>query len=137
MFQAGVAVVERDATVESLVDLHFGTCEAEPACLLGNLEASAFPLHDVVVTNHALVHQAANTVEALRGGTPRGCPFARLPSKTAVVVGDELAQHGIGGVQVQGSGQTQFTAEAILQYAPQALDSTFSLRAVGGNEGHA
>src|SRR5258708_24551499 len=109
MFEGGVAVVEGDATVESLVDLHFGTGEAEATCLLGDLEATAFPLHDVVVADHALVHQAANTVEALRGGTPRGCPFARLPSKTAVVVGDELAQHGIGGVQVQGSGQTQFT----------------------------
>src|SRR5216684_4527932 len=118
MLQAGGAIVERDATVESLVDLHFGTGEAEATRLLGNLEATAFPLHDVVVADHALVHQAANTVEALRSGTPRGGPFARLPSKTAVVVGDELAQHGIGGVQVQGSGQTQFTAEAILQHAP-------------------
>src|SRR5258707_13880275 len=112
MFQAGVAVVERDATVESLVDLHFGTCEAEPACLLGNLEASALPLHDVVVTNHALVHQAANTVEALRGGTPRGCPFARLPSKTAVVVRGELLQHGACGGPGPGSCPTQFSAYA-------------------------
>src|ERR1700704_2425917 len=118
MWQAGVAIVERDAPVESLVDLHFGTGEAETTRLLGDLEATAFPLHDVVVADHALVHQAADTVEALRSGTPRSFPFARLPSKTAVVVGDELVQHGIGGVQVHGSGQTQFAGEAILQHAP-------------------
>src|SRR5712664_3676213 len=107
MFQAGVAIVERDAPIEGLIDLYFGASEAEPACLLGNLEASALPLHDVVVTNHALVHQAADTIEDLRSSTPRGFFFARLPSETAVVVGDELTQHGIGGVQVHGSGQTQ------------------------------
>src|SRR6266404_657290 len=137
MFQAGVAIVERDAPIEGLIDLYFGASEAEPACLLGNLEASALPLHDVVVTNHALVHQAADTIEDLRSSTPRGFFFARLPSETAVVVGDELAQHGIGGVQVHGSGQTQFAGEAILQHAPQALDPAFRLGAVGGDEGDA
>src|SRR6266852_446152 len=96
MFQAGVAIVEREAR-ESLVNLHFGTGEAEAARLLGDLEAAAFPLHDVVVADHALVHQAADTVEAFRSSPPRGFPFARLPSETAIVVSDELAQHGIGG----------------------------------------
>src|SRR5258708_22238673 len=86
MFQAGVAIVERDAPIEGLIDLYFGASEAEPACLLGNLEASALPLHDVVVTNHALVHQAADTIEDLRSSTPRGFFFARQPSETAVVV---------------------------------------------------
>src|SRR5258705_11125882 len=99
MFQAGVAIVERDAPIEGLIDLYFGASEAEPACLLGNLEASALPLHDVVVTNHALVHQAADTIEDLRSSTPRGSFFARLPSETAVVGGDELAEQGIGGVR--------------------------------------
>ncbi len=41
MFQAGVAIVERDAPVESLIDLHFGTGEAEAARLLGDLEAAS------------------------------------------------------------------------------------------------
>jgi hypothetical protein len=39
MFQAAVATVERDATVESVVDLHFGAGEAETAGLLRDLEA--------------------------------------------------------------------------------------------------
>src|SRR5258708_9271435 len=118
MFQAGVAIVERDAPVEGLVDLHFGTGEAEAARLLGDLEATAFPLHDVVVADHALVHQAANTVEALRSGTPRGCPFARLPSKTAVVVGGELLPPGTGDAQTQRSGPRPYPAEARPYPAP-------------------
>src|SRR5260370_7583525 len=99
MFQAGVAIVERDGTIEGLIDVDFGASEAEPACLLGNLEASALPLHDVVVTNHALVHQAADTIEDLRSSTPRGFFFARLPSETAVVVGDGALAPGHGGGQ--------------------------------------
>src|SRR5260370_27655387 len=108
MLQAGGAIVERDATVESLVDLHFGTGEAESTRLLGNLEATAFPLHDVVVADHALVHQAADTIEDLRSSTPRGFSFARLPSETAVVVCGEHAPHGRGGGPVSGSCATRF-----------------------------
>src|SRR5258707_7748236 len=93
MFQAGVAIVERDAPIEGLIDLYFGASEAEPACLLGNLEVSALPLHDVVVTNHALVHQAADTIEDLRSSTPRGFFFARQPSETAGLGGEELIPH--------------------------------------------
>src|SRR5260370_34780434 len=96
MFQAGVAIVERDAPIEGLIDLYFGASEAEPACLLGNLEASALPLHDVVITNHALVHQAADTIEDLRSSTPRGFFFARLPSETAQQLAQqaEIAKRG-------------------------------------------
>src|SRR5258706_4161157 len=121
MFQAGVAIVERDAPIEGLIDLYFGASEAEPACLLGNLEASALPLHDVVVTNHALVHQAADTIEDLRSSTPRGFFFARLPSETAVVVGGELSEQRIWGGQVPGSRPTPFTRLAVLPYAPPTL----------------
>ena len=45
--QAGVTVEEGDAPVESLVNLNFGSSEAEAASLLGDLEALPFPLHDV------------------------------------------------------------------------------------------
>jgi len=137
VFEAGVAVVERHAAIESLVDVHFGAGEAEPSCLLGDLEAAAFPLHDVIVADDAFMHEAADTLETLRSRAPGGFGFARLPCKTAVVVCDELAQHGIGGVDVGSFGQPQFAGEAILQHAPEALDAAFGLRAVGGDEGGA
>ena len=137
MLQPRVAVVERDAPIESLVDLHFGSGEAEAACLLGNLEAAALPLYDVVVADDAFVHEAADAVETVGSRTASGCVFARLPGEAAVVIGDELAQHGVGGVDVGRFGQPQFASEAILQHAPETLDATFGLRAVSGDEGDA
>src|ERR1700692_2769702 len=137
VLQAGVAVVERHPPIEGLVDLHFGTGETEAACLLRDLEGAAFPLHDVVVADDAFMHEAADAVETFRSRAPGGCVFARLPGETAVVVGDELAQHGVGGVDVDSFGQSQFAGEAILQHAPEALDAAFGLRAVGGDEGDA
>ena len=137
MFQAGVAVVERHSPVESLIDLDFSAGEAEAAGLLGDLEAAALPLHDVVVADDAFVHEAADAVEAVRRGPPSGLHFAGFFSETAVVVGEELAQDGVGGVEVSSLGKAEFTAQAILQQAPEPLDAAFGLRAVGGDEGDA
>ena len=137
MLQAGVAVVERDPAVEGLVDLHLGAREAEAACLLGNLEAAALPLHDVVVADDAFMQEAADAVDIFRSGPPRGGRFARRPGETAVVVGDEFAQHDVGGVEVLSGVEAEFTAQAILQHAPEAFDAAFGLRAVGDDEGDA
>src|SRR5258708_14779388 len=76
-------------------------------------------------------------VESCRSRALGGCVFARLQGKAAVIVGDEFAQHDVGGVDVRGLSQPQFAGEAILQYAPEALDATFGLRAVSGDEGDA
>ncbi len=137
MFQAGVAVVEGDPAIKSLIDLHFGTGETEAVGLLGDLEAAAFPLHDVVVADSALVHEAADAVEAVRRGSPGGFHLAGLFGETAVVVDDEATQHGVGGVEVVSSSQAEFAAQAILQHAPEAFDAAFGLWAVGGDEGDA
>ena len=99
-------MVERNAPVESLVDVDFGTSEAEASRLLGDLEAAALPLHDVVVADGAFVHEAADAFEAFRSRTPGGGDFARLPCEAAVVVGEEFAQDHIGGVHVGGLRQT-------------------------------
>src|SRR5258708_24754156 len=93
VFEAGFAVVERDASVESLVDVHFGTSEAEATCLLGNLEAAALPLHDVVVADGAFVQEAADAFETFRSGAPGGSVFARRPGKAAGVGCAGDAQH--------------------------------------------
>ena len=37
MFQAGVAIVEREAPVESLIEVHFGSGKAEALALLRDL----------------------------------------------------------------------------------------------------
>src|SRR5260370_29083023 len=103
-----LAVVERDAPIKTLIDLPFGSGEAEAASLLGDLEAAALPLHDVVVTDDAFMHEAADTVEIIRSRAPCGLALARRPGEAAVVVGDELAQHGARGVQALGLGDAEF-----------------------------
>ena len=137
VLQAGVAVVERDAPVERLVEMDFGSGKGEALPLLGDLEALSLPLHDVVVADHALVDEATDAVKIFRGRPPSGLQVARAAGEAAVVVGNEALQHEVGGVQIASLGQTEFAGEAILQYAPEAFDAAFGLWAAGGDEGDA
>src|SRR5882762_267257 len=137
VLQGGVAVVERDAAVESLVDLNFRAGEAETAGLLGDLEALALSLHDVVVADDAVVEEAADAVQIFGRETPGSLHFARSAGEAAVVVGEEVAEHGIGGVQVASLSEAKFAGEAILEHAPEAFDAAFSLRTAGSDEGDA
>src|SRR5260221_3803290 len=123
VWEAGVAVIERDPLVESLVDLHFGAGEAKAAGLLRDLEAAAFPLHDVVVANGALVHEAADTLEAFRGRSPGGFHFARLSGETAVVVSGEISPHGGWRGEGLSARKAGVAGQAILQDGAQALQA--------------
>src|SRR6202451_4858374 len=137
MLQASVAVVERKAPVEVLVDLHLGPREAEAACLLGDLEATPLPLHDIVVADDAFVHEAADPFETFWNGPPGGLHFARRSGETAIVISDELAQYGVSRVDVVCFSQAQFAGETVLEHAPEAFDAAFGLRAASRNEGDA
>ena len=44
---------------------------------MGGLEGAVFPWHDVVVADHALVHEAAEALEIFRAGVPCGLTFAQ------------------------------------------------------------
>lgn len=117
-----------------MVEVHLGPGEAETAALRRDLETKAVPLHDVIVADHAGVNEAADTVQ-VRGGRAPGCGgLPRTTGEAAIVVGDKAGEHGIGGVQIAGLGQTEFAAEAVLQHAPEALDATFGLGAASGDE---
>ena len=137
VLEARVAVVEDDSPIESLVDLHLGTDETEAAGLLRDLEAAAFPLHDVVVADDAFVHEAADAVEAFWSRPPGSFHFAGHSGETAIVIGDEFAQHGVGGIEVMSTRKAEFTAQAILQHTPESLDAAFGLGTVGGDESDA
>ena len=69
MLQAGVAVEQRHATVESLIQLDGGSREAEAPVLRRDLQAAALPLHDVVIADHALMAEGADAREILGSGT--------------------------------------------------------------------
>lgn len=117
--------------------MDFGSGEAEALALLRDLESMAIPLHDVVVANHALMNEAANPVEIVGCGAPCGLHVAGAAGEAAIVVGQEVAEHGVGRVQIASLSQTEFAGEAVLQDAPEAFDAAFGLRAAGGNEGDA
>ena len=137
MLKFSFAVVESDASIERVVEMDLGAGEAEAAALGRNVEATALPLHDVVVADHAGMNEAADAVQMVRGGAPGGCGFPRTTGEAAVVVGDKASQDGIGRVQVASLRQTEFAAEAILQHTPEAFDATFGLRTAGSDEGDA
>jgi hypothetical protein len=100
MMELGVAVVERDAAVESLIDLHFGSSETVAAGLRMDLQALAVPLHDIVVADDALMGEAADSFQFLRRGARAG--------EAAIVVGDEAAQHGVSRIEIASMGQAKF-----------------------------
>src|ERR1700690_2059004 len=93
VLQAGIAVVKRNAPVESLVDVDLSSGKAEALSLLGDLETLSLPLHDVVVTDHALVNEAADAVQILGSWAPGGLDLARLASEAPIVVGEKATQH--------------------------------------------
>ena len=121
VLQAGIAIKQRDASVERLIDVDFGSGKAEALALLGDLETLAVPLHDVVVADHPLMNEAADAVQIFRGWTPCGLHFARTAGEAAVVVGQEKAQDGVGGIQIAGLGQTEFAAQTVLKSAPETF----------------
>ena len=137
VLQTGFAVKQGDASVKGLIDLNFGSGKAEALSLLRDLEALALPLHDVIVTDHALMNQAADAVQVFGRGTPCGLHFAGSASEAAVVVGEEQAQHGIGGVQIASLSEAQLAAQTILEHAPETFDAAFGLGTASGDEGDA
>ena len=73
VLQAGVAVIERNAPVESLIEMDFGSGKTEALPLRRDLETLALPLHDVVVADHALVDEAADAVQISGAGRQAVC----------------------------------------------------------------
>jgi len=101
-----------------------------------NLQPLAVPLHDIVVADDAFVREAADAFEILRGRAPGFFGMAGRASEAAIVIGDKLAQDGIGPLQIAGLGEAEFTGEAVLQDAPEAFDAAFGLGSLRGDEGN-
>src|SRR5260370_28357211 len=110
VFEARVAVVERDPAIESLIELDFCASETEAAVLGRDLEAAALPLHDVVVADDAFVQERTDAVELAGSGPPGFGGVARGTREAAVVVGDEAPQHFIGGGEITSIGEAELAA---------------------------
>jgi len=118
MFEPGIAMVERDAAVQGLIDLHFGSSETVAAGLRMDLQALAVPLHDIVVADDALVGEAADAFQILRRGAPGFFDLTRRAGKAAIVIGDEAGQHGVSRIEIASMGQAKFAGETVLEDAP-------------------
>src|SRR5712692_4578615 len=116
VFQASVAVIERDPAIESLIELDFCASESEAAVLGRDLEATALPLHDIVITDDAFVEKRADALELVGGRTPGFGGVARGTREAAVIVGDEAPQHFVGRGEITSMGETEFAAQAILEH---------------------
>jgi hypothetical protein len=83
--------------------------------------------HDrgVAAAEHA--REIARRAAPGRGGLPRG------DGESAVEVGDEGRQEGIGGLAGGDAAQAQFADQAILQRLPEAFDAALGLGALGGD----
>src|ERR1700676_2456693 len=133
MMKLAVSVVDLDASSKCFAELHLGAGEAEAFWLGRDLETAAVPLHDVVIADDALVDEAADATEIFGGRTPSLFRFSRSMAEATIVVGQEAAQDVVGGGQISGADEAEFTGKAILKSAPQALDAALGLRAVGRN----
>lgn len=127
MLEFGVSVVQGDSSFEVFIELHPGTGEAEAVRLGRDVEAAAFPLHDVVVADDAFVDEAADAVQVGWCRAPGFFAFPGRAGKAAVIGGQEALQDAIGGMQVAGLGQAQLAAETVLEDAPEAFDAAFGL----------
>ena len=123
MMKLAVSVVDLDGSSKGFAELHLGTGEAEAFRLGRDLKTAAVPLHDVVIADDALVDEAADAAEIFGGRAPSLFRFSGSAAEAAVVVGQEAAQDLVGGDQIGGADEAEFTGKAVLKSAPQALDA--------------
>lgn len=121
MLEPSIAIVERDAAIESLTDLHFCSGEAEATGLRMNLQPVAIPVHNVVVADDAFMREATDAFEIVRRRAPSLGRVARCASEAAVVVSDEVTEDAVGGISIANFGQAEFAGEAILENAPRGV----------------
>src|SRR2546430_5590148 len=93
MMKLAVSVVDLDASSKGFAELHLGTGEAETFWLGRDLETAAVPLHDVVISDDALVDEAADAAEIFGGRAPS---LFRFSGSAAEAAGCGRAGKGAG-----------------------------------------
>jgi len=137
MLEPGIAIVERDPAIESLMDLYGGSGKAEASGLRMDLQPVTVPLDNVVVTDDTLMSEAADAIQIFRSRAPGLFRIAGDTGEAAIVVGEEAAQDQVGGVEIAGLCQAKLAGEAVLQHPPKALDAAFGLGTLSGDESDA
>src|SRR6266481_849346 len=88
----------------------------------------------VVMSDDAAVATAQDSGEIAGGGAPGGGGVGGGPGEAAIIVGEELGEEGIGGLESGDAAQPQLADEAVLQRLPEAFDAALGLRGARGDE---
>src|SRR5713226_147452 len=127
VFEAGFPELQREAAIESLIQLDFGTCEGKAPVLVRDLEAAALPLHDVVVANDAFMPERADTFELLGSRAPGfGGAATFEPVVRAAIELQEFAFARGAQTALAMSGSAAFAGRAKAFLAQQAAQSLTS-----------
>src|SRR5258707_10081414 len=118
VLQSGGDVIKRDLAIGSVIEEDLGSGKAEAAGLVGNLEALALPLHDVVVADDTFMNEANDAIQILRSRTPSGRSRTRRPGEAAGVVGGGGKPDGIWGIHNNRGRPAHVPALAVPQAAP-------------------
>ena len=137
MLQPRITIVEGYAAIESLMDLDGGSGKAEAWGLRMNLQTVTFPLDNVVVTDDALMSEAADAIQIFGSWAPSFFRIAGNTGEAAIVVYEEAAQDQIGRVEIARLCEAKLAGEAVLQHAPETLDAAFGLGTLCGDESDA
>src|SRR6202051_5331657 len=88
---------------------------------------------DGVGADHALIAEteAAVEIEARGQGAEVALSLAGRNGEAVVVVGAEAGENLVGGVEIAGVSEAEFTDQTVLAGAPGALDTAFGLGRVG------
>src|SRR5258707_5079049 len=118
VLQSGGDVIKRDLAIGSVIEEDLGSGKAEAAGLVGNLEALALPLHDVVVADDTFMNEANDAIQILRSRTPSGRSRTRRPGEAAGGVGEGGTQNGLCGIPINRASQSHGAREAGLSASP-------------------
>lgn len=133
--QGPTAIPDGEGTVEAFVDFDSGLGVGAPLRSREELQEMRADGEGVVIGHGAQVLKAEDGVgiQVLRPWAVHRLWLSWGLGEPRVVAGDEVRQEGIGCVLSPDVGQAQFTDQAILEGAEDALDTAFGLGAGGGD----
>jgi len=118
-------IVDAEPAIELSVDLD---ARARVAATVGagmQLEELAVELQGVVVSDRALILEAADAIEMRGGRLPRGLRMRGGPRKTRIVAGEKAVDDALGVGDSAGMREPQFAHQPILEGTEEALDPPF------------
>ena len=112
--QHGVLIDRQEAPIEEFAELDAAAGVGAPARARGDLQPARAEADGVVAGDRHRVAAAEDPVEVPRRPPPDGDRGGGGPREAPVVVGDELRQEALGGLERREAAQPEFTGQAVL-----------------------